>query len=539
MKLVTTEEMRLAEQSAVDAGATWEELMERAGRAVADEVLARLKKTRKVKGRRVLVLVGPGNNGGDALVAARHLRESGLVVAVYLWNRRERGDALLDALGEQGEVAVLRAAEDAGLSSLQRELRQADVVIDGLLGMGLQRPVEGLLWDIVDTVNRASSGTVVAVDLPTGVQADTGQVMGTAIRAAVTVTMCQPKRGLYLFPGAGCAGEVVVADIGIPVGLLDGVRVELMDRQRLRAALPGRPADAHKGTFGRVLVVAGSLHYTGAPHLAAMSAYRVGAGLVTLAPPRSIYPILAGGALESTYLPLPEGEWGAIGEDAVKTLAPELGRFQVLVLGCGLGQHEGTVAFVRRLLHTRERVQAGFGFLAQMKEEQEWSLPLMVLDADALNALAGVPEWWKGLVPGQAVLTPHPGEMARLLGATREEVLVSRVAVAQRAATTWRQVVVFKGAHTVVAHPDGRAVVNAMANPLLASGGTGDVLAGAIGGFMAQGVGLFEAALLGVYIHALAGDILRAELGVAGGLAREVMDRLPQAVERLRAGAER
>jgi hydroxyethylthiazole kinase-like uncharacterized protein yjeF len=537
MKLVTTEEMRLAEQNAVDAGDTWEGLMARAGQAVAEEVLARLKKTRKVKGRRVLALVGPGNNGGDALVAGRHLGAAGLAVTVYLWNRRDSGDVLLEALAEHG-VSVLRAAEDEGLASLQQQLQQADVVVDGLLGMGLQRPVEGLLREIVETVNRVTTkALVVAVDLPTGVQADTGQVMGAAIRAAVTVTMAQPKRGLYQFPGAEYAGEIVVAEIGMPDEFLAGVRVELLDSQRLRGALPPRPRGAHKGTFGRVLVVAGSLHYTGAPYLAAMAAYRVGAGLVTLAPPRTIYPVLASSAIETTYLPLPEAELGAIGEDAIKPLIGELARYQVLVLGCGLGQHEGTIAFVRRLLRTRERGQTRIGFLPRVEEELEWELPLLVIDADALNALAGVPEWWKGLPPCRAILTPHPGEMARLLGASQEEVLASRIAVAQRAATTWRQVVVFKGAYTVVAHPEGRIVLNPMANPILASAGTGDVLAGAVGGFLAQGVPLFEAALLGVYTHGLAGEMLREEIGAAGGLAREVLERLPGAVQRLRESA--
>lgn len=533
MKLVTTEEMRRAEQAAVDAGDTWESLMERAGLAVAREVLARVRR----KGRRVLLLVGPGNNGGDALVAGRHLVEAGYKVVAYLWNRGgSPADRLVEALKEGGGEFV-QADADTGLETLRRELRRADVVVDGLLGMGLTRPIEGLLRDIVEEVNRTSGPLVVAVDLPTGVHADTGQIMGTAVRAAVTVTMGWAKRGLYQFPGAGYVGEVVVAEIGIPEEYLGDVQVELMDVERLRPALPIRRRDAHKGTFGRVLVVAGSLHYTGAPYLAAMAAYRVGAGLVTLAPPRTIYPILAARALETTFLPLPEGEVGAIGEGAIKVLGEAIGRYQAFVLGCGLGQEEGTVTFVRRLLRVRERLQPGIGFLPRLEvEEFEGELPLMVLDADGLNALAGVPEWWKNLPPGRAVLTPHPGEMARLLGASQEEVLASRIAVAQRAATTWKQVVVFKGANTVVAHPEGRVVVNPVACPALATAGTGDVLAGAIGGFLAQGVAPFEAALLGVYLHSLAGKIVEEEVGPAGGVASQVLEALPQALRCLAEG---
>ena len=531
MKLVTAEEMRLAEQAAVERGDTWEGLMERAGQAVAREVLARVK-----KGKRALLLVGPGNNGGDALVAGRHLREAGWAVVAYLWKRGGPADRLVEALmGCGGQV--VSAETDEGMEVLTRELGQADVVVDGLLGMGLARPIEGPLRDIVEAVNRVSGPLVVAVDLPTGVHADTGQVLGVAVRAAVTVTMGWAKRGLYQFPGAEYAGEVVVAEIGIPEEFLKGVQAEVLDEERLRAVLPVRRRDGHKGTFGRVLVVAGSLHYTGAPYLAAMAAYRVGAGLVTLAPPRTIYPILAARALETTFLPLPEGEVGAVGEGAIKVLGEAIGRYQVLVLGCGLGQEEGTVAFVRRLLRVRERPQPGIGFLPRVEvEEFEGELPLLVLDADGLNALAGVPEWWKNLPPGRVVLTPHPGEMARLLGASQDEVLASRMAVAQRAATTWKQVVVFKGANTVVAHPEGKVVVNPVACPALATAGTGDVLAGAIGGFLAQGVAPFEAALLGVYVHGLAGKIVEEEVGPAGGVAGQVLEALPKALRRLAEG---
>ncbi len=533
MKLVTTDEMRQAEQMAVEAGDTWEGLMARAGRAVADQILARL--GGDVEGRQVLALVGPGNNGGDALVAARHLAEAGLAVSVYLWNRRqEDDDPLIQALSPH-DVAWTQDGEDEKHTVLRRQLKKADVVMDGLLGMGLQRPVEGRLREIVEQANQAQRPLVVAVDLPTGVHADSGQVMGAAVQASLTVTMSNPKRGLYQFPGAGYAGEIVVAEIGIAEDLLKDVSVELLDAHMLREMLPERPRDAHKGTFGRVLVIAGSLHYTGAPHLAAAGAYRVGAGLVTLAPPRSIYAILAASLVEATFLPLPEVEFGAIGEEAVKVVAEALGRYNALVLGPGLGQHEGTVAFVRRLLSARERAHSGIGFLPRLAEEElEWELPPMVIDADALNTLAGVPEWWRNLPAGQAVLTPHPGEMARLLGASQEEVLASRIAVAQRAAVTWGQIVVFKGANTVVARPDGRVVVNPVATPVLASAGTGDVLAGAIAGFLAQGVAPYEAAQLGVYLHAVAGQILGEEVGEVGGVASEVGERLPEALRRLR-----
>ncbi|MGC8874927.1 MAG: NAD(P)H-hydrate epimerase, partial [Chloroflexia bacterium] len=354
MKLVTTEEMRRAEQSAVRSGTTIEELMERAGRAVACETLARLGAEGGAQGRHVLVLVGPGNNGGDALVAGRYLLESGLVVHAYLWKRQAEGDMLVDALEQRGGKVVRADEDDAELSLLRRELGTVDAVIDGLLGMGIQRPVEGRLRDIVEQVNRARVGLVVAVDLPTGVHADTGQVMGVAIRSDITVSMGFPKRGLYQFPGAGYAGQVVVADIGIAEELLGDVAVELLDEKKVVGLLPGRPRDAHKGTFGRLLVVAGSVAYTGAPTLAAMAAYRVGAGLVTLAPPRGIQPVLAARSVETTFLPLPEGNGGGIGSGAVRTVVEALEGYDALVLGCGIGREPETQSFIRRLLGVEE-----------------------------------------------------------------------------------------------------------------------------------------------------------------------------------------
>ncbi len=530
MKLVTTEEMRRAEQAAVEAGTTWEELMERAGRAVAYEVLTRLGEKGGAQGRHVLALVGPGNNGGDALVAGRYVAESGLVVHAYLWNRKAEGDLLVAALEQRGGKVLLAADDDKDLSVLQRELGAVDAVIDGLLGMGIQRPLEGQLKEIVEQVNRAHVPLLVAVDLPTGVHADTGQVMGAAVAAHVTVTMGFPKRGLYQFPGAGYAGEVVVADIGIDERMLGGARVELLDLGKVRELLPRRPRDSHKGTFGRLLVVAGSSAYVGAPSLAAMGAYRVGAGLVTLAAPRGIVPILAARCLETTFLGLPEGDGGGVGIGALKVVVEALEGYEALVVGCGLGRESETQAFVRRLLGVQEaRTPGGLGFLAKGEEDRRtWEIPPMVLDADGLNALVGIPEWWRTLPRGRVVLTPHPGEMSRLLGATKEEVQGARIAVAQRAAAAWGQVVVLKGAHTVVAHPDGDVAVSPVATPALATAGTGDVLAGAIGGLLAQGLDPFAAALLGVYVHARAGELVEREVGQAGGMAGDLLERLPR-----------
>jgi NAD(P)H-hydrate epimerase len=373
--------------------------------------------------------------------------------------------------------------------------------------------------------------------MPTGVHSDTGAVLGSAIRADVTVATGLVKRGLVQQPGRMYAGEIRLAEIGLAPDDVEAIMSETIDARRARALLPARPDDAHKGTFGKVMVVASSLLYPGAASLATAGAARVGAGLVTLATGRGA---LGGpGRLaEITLRPLPEAEWGALGEAAADELLKHLEDYSALLVGPGLGRDEPTRRFLERLFGLEQpRTRGHIGFRIATSEEpsaerQRPELPPAVLDADALNLLAEIEGWWERLPRGRCVLTPHPGEMKRLLKA--EELDEDRAKVAEEAAARWGQIVVLKGATTVVAQPDGRSVLNDGGNAALATAGTGDVLAGAIAGLLAQGLAPFDAAALAVYLHSAAGRLVRADLGDAGALASDLLPRLPLAIKALK-----
>jgi len=517
LKLVNNAEMRLLEERSAGVGVPPEVLMENAGLAIAGEVK---KLGGDINGCRVLVLVGPGNNGGDGLVAARHLHDWGAKVTLCLCNRRTSGDKNFDLVKERG-IPSIEAGNDQGLSALDRTLSSTEIVIDALFGTGKLRPLQGTVKDVLDRVRIAKQTrpeiTIVAVDLPSGLDADSGAVDPASLCADVTITLGYPKVGLFAFPGAGMVGRIIVADIGIPEHLAEDIHTEVITLEWVRSVLPMRPPDAHKGSFGRVLVAAGSENYIGAAYLACAAATRVGAGLVTLATARSLQPILAAKLSEVTYLPLPEVEPGIIDQQAALILLEQLKDYDVLLIGCGLGQHPATMEFVRGCLFSLSNIS---------------SLPL-VLDADALNTLARTSDWQKGL-PAQAVLTPHPAEMSRLMGLSTTEVQAERLGISRRAAADWQKVIVLKGAYTVVAEPGRQAKLNPVANPGLASAGTGDVLAGAIAGLLAQGLSPFVAASTGVYLHSMAGEIVREKFGDAGMVASDLLIELPQAIKRLK-----
>ena len=310
-------------------------------------------------------------------------------------------------------------------------------------------------------------------------------------------------------------GKLEVVDIGIPPALAEDAPQELITPERVRDAIPRRPQNAHKGTFGRALVIAGSQRYIGAAVLACQGAARVGAGLVTLAAPESLLPVFASKLTETTFLPLPERD-GALSPEASELVLSEAQGYQALLAGCGLGQSPDVSAFLRQTLLTHR-----------------YNGPPLVLDADALNIMAQVPEWWK-LLRAEAVVTPHPGEMSRLTGADSAQVNADRLNAARSHAAQWGVVVALKGAHTAVGSPDGHVLVSPFANPGLASAGTGDVLAGAIAGLMAQGLSPFDAAACGVYLHGAAGESVRAELGESGMTAGDLLPQLPRAIRRLR-----
>ncbi len=518
MKIVSSEQMRQIDRECIRRGTPGHVLMENAGRAIAEEVRRTLE---PIEQKQFLILVGPGNNGGDGLVAARYLHDWGAQASVYLCSQRPEDDANLE-LVQQRSMPCLDAAQDKDLSRFSDLLASADGVVDALFGTGRARPIQGVFAQVLDRVNQLRKKNpalvLIAVDLPSGLNADTGEVDPVCPFADYTVTLALPKLGLFRFPGAERVGILSIADIGIPAELADDIALELITDEWARDALPKRPLDANKGTFGRVLAVAGSVNYIGAAYLACSGALRAGAGLVTLATASSLQPVLAAKLTETTYLPLPEAEAGIISGEAAEIINRNLKSYDVMLLGCGLGQSRPVSEFIPSLLFQK-------------------NLPRLVLDADALNTLAQIPDWWQKLT-GDAILTPHPGEMSRLSNLAVAEIQSDRMGIARKYAREWRKTIVLKGAFTVIAAPDGGCRVSPFANPGLASGGTGDVLTGAIAGLLAQGLSLFDAAALGAYLHGKAAEIVKDSLGDTGMLASDLLPVLPTVIKQLRETAK-
>lgn len=533
MYIVSTQQMQAAEKAADAAGLNYEQMMENAGHAVAQAIESQF----DIVGARVLILVGPGNNGGDGLVAARYLAQMGAIVTVCVWKRNTEGDknwALLNATG----VERVMSQDSSGQQRLAQLLNESAIIVDALLGTGVSRPIEGSLAELlgqtraVVTARRSAQAqtgaliepaypmtdaeigpVVVALDVPSGLNSDTGQADPYTLPADLTVTLAAVKLGHILVSGPDVVGQLIVADIGITADYYHGdVTLEMATGPKIAGMLPPRPAGAHKGTFGTVLIVAGSKNYTGAAILAGQAATRIGAGLVTLAPPEAVHPIIAARLTEATYLPLAHNN-GFVAPSAVPQLKEKFDRATALLIGPGLGLTDSTTLFLKDLLAGKD------------------SLPPLVLDADALNILAKQGEGWWQLLPPDGILTPHPGEMARLMGTTTADVQAHRLELAVEMAKKWEQVVLLKGAHTIIAAPHGRTVVMPFANPALAKAGSGDVLAGAIVGLRAQRLAPFEAAVAGAYLHGLAGELARESLGPMAVVAGDLIGHLPMATQ--------
>ncbi len=513
MRVVTAAQIdELDRRATEECGIPAASLMETAGRRVAQvaEVLLRAP-----GGRRVLVLAGKGNNGGDGLVAARYLRSAGVDVRVLLAS--PEGDvsgepARVQASAAKAGVTILSVAA----AHLVEEMAQADLIIDALFGTGFRGPVRGQAAALIEAANR-SGKPIVAVDVPSGLQADTGQWEGPCIRATATVTMGLPKIGLLLYPGAEMAGTVYVADIGYPAPLREDASVptHLVTSEMIRVLLPARRPDTHKGTYGRVLIVAGSMGFTGAAVLATLGALRTGAGLVVVGVPQSIYAIIASKVTEGMPTPLPDAG-GALAPEALGKVEELAAGADVIAIGPGLSRAPGVARVVDGLL--------------------TGSHPL-VIDADALNVLTdrtGALE----RVHAPAVLTPHPGELGRLTGMSAAEIQRDRLMAARSAATKFRSVVVLKGARTVVATPEGEVFIVPTGNPGMATGGMGDVLTGAVAALIGQGVPPAQAAYAAAYLHGLAADLIAQDRGMVGMLASEVADQLPRAIQRVQAGLQ-
>jgi NAD(P)H-hydrate epimerase len=528
MKLVTVSQMQAIEKEADNNGLTYDQMMENAGQGLADIILDLY---RKEAGLEAIGLVGPGNNGGDALVALSTLAAEGWKTRAYLV-KRKKDDLIKRFLEAGGEVL----SKENPFEQLAQAIATADVLLDGVLGTGIKLPLKKDVAEILSEVNDAIDGLdesplIIAVDCPSGVDSDTGEVAEETIPADLTVTMAAVKQGMLKLPAFEYVGDLKVVDIGLSNELssVGDLQTEVADEESIAALLPERPLDSHKGTFGTALIAAGSVNYTGAVVLAGEAAYRVGAGLVTMAVPAPLHSALAGRFPEATWVLLPH-EMGVISGNASEVFAKNLERVTAVLVGPGFGTEDTTKEFIENLLKgntSAKRVTARIGFVHQENEKKEKSnsqLPAMIFDADGLKLLAKIPDWHK-LLPAPAVLTPHPGEMSVLTGLSKEEIQEDRQEIAARYAKEWGHVVVLKGAFTVVASPDGRMTVIPVASPALARAGSGDVLAGLIVGLRAQGLEAFEAAVAGAWIHARAGLYAADNLGTSiSVLAGDILD---------------
>ncbi len=521
MRVLNAAQMRDADRQTIDEiGIPSMVLMENAGR----QVVAALEAANDdLTDRHVAVLCGPGNNGGDGFVVARTLYQRAVDVSVFVIGTMAavKGDARLnlEILGRLG-LTVVEISDEQAWDLHFSEISQCDLIVDAIFGTGLRSPLAGMMETVAADVN-ASGIPVVAVDLPSGMSADRAEPIGECIRASMTVTLATPKLPLVLPPGEAHAGSIVVADIGIPPEVIEnlaGPRIELLTREGMREILQPRESDSHKGDYGHVLVIAGSRGKTGAAHLAAVGALRSGAGLVTVATPGTAQPIIA--ALGAEYMTVPLEET-ADGKVALGSLERILDFEQdVIAAGPGLGTGPDVTAFIHGLLAKSES-------------------PL-VLDADALNAIASEPDLLHSGGEGSRpiVITPHPGEMARLVDTSIDEVQSSRLDVARDFAVQHQIYVVLKGYRTLVATPEGKVFINPLGNPGMATGGTGDVLTGVLAAWLAQLLDAEAACKIGVYLHALAGDLTEADEGevamTAGDLAAHLGDAVLELTARRR-----
>ena len=516
VEILTSQQIREIDRRSIAAfGIPEIVLMENAGLQVLN-CLQRL--YADLSERRILLLCGPGNNGGDALVVARHLHNRRIPFAAMLFGRRSRirgGAAInLRMLARVG-VSPLEVTTRAAWTRARRLLQSSDLVVDGVLGTGLSRPASGLLARVFEDINDADV-EVVAVDIPSGLAGDSAEIPGPCVAADHTVTFVRPKIAHVFPPAEALCGEVHVADISIPAEAVARQRIDLslLEPAELVPHLPLRRAATHKGHYGHVVALAGSRGKAGAARMVALGALRAGCALITLAVPTGIQRGLAPRAMEAMSEGLAETDSGSLAYGSLRSILDLLKGRTAAVLGPGLTDHPETARLVREVVR-RAR------------------LPI-VLDADGLNAFAGEWRLLKRRPDRPLLLTPHPGEMARLMGVSTSQVQSSRVEVARSLARHTGAIVVLKGYRTVIAAPDGQVRINPTGNPGMATGGSGDVLSGILVGLLAQGIAMEHAAAMGVYLHGLAGDLAAEEIGEMPLMARDILARFPRALARIR-----
>lgn len=508
MHIVTVTEMREIEARAErEYGLHSQLLMNNAGKSAADLFIAHLPSEQSLKGLKVLFLIGPGNNGGDGLIMAHHLEQAGAHVSLYRWKEQR---------------LTVRGTEIAGpgtANELDALIHSTDYIIDALLGIGHSRPLSEDMRSLIARAEeeRAQRATlrIVAVDLPSGLNADTGAVDPGTIHADSTITLAFPKQGFFFFPGRDYIGELYVAGIGLPDEMEQHLTTEMLTGKLVHELLPRRPLNSNKGTFGKVMLLCGSPQYPGSAYLAGVAAARIGAGLVTLAVTDRMLPIYASAFHEGTFALLPDESRESF--ERAQALTDHLAGYRSLLIGPGLGQSP----------NTREVILQVLEYLRALPPEKR---PHLVVDADGLNNLSALERWWT-LLPEGTILTPHPGEMGRLCGGIKVSGGdIDRLPLTQNKAREWQVILLLKGTCTIIADPNGQTRINWWGSPALATAGTGDVLAGMITGLLAQGLQPFDAASAAVYLHTACADLLAEQVGHAGLLASDLLAQIPRAI---------
>lgn len=506
MKIVDSKTMRLLDETAIKRyGIPGVVLMENAGRNSAEIILKKYPLINKVS-----VFAGKGNNGGDGFVIARHLKNSGLDVTVYLLAQESdvKGDAKtnLDIWKKMdGEICAIKKMSD--IKKHASKIKHSHLIVDAIFGTGLEKDVTGIHRSVIEFINSLNK-KIVSIDVPSGIDASTGRALGCCIKADTTITMALQKIGLITYPGADYAGDLEVVDIGMPKNIIDDadIKYETIDKDFINGILKKRPKNSHKGTFGHVLVIAGSIGKTGAAAMTSLGAMRVGAGLVTLGISESLNQMMEEKLTEVMTEPLPETKaktLGAVSFEKIKNIAKDK---KAIAIGPGLTAADDVKKLVLKLI-------------------QEIKMPL-VIDADAVNVLKGNLDMLKK-AKAPIILTPHPGEMAKLLGLSTKDVQADRINIASRFAIKNNVILVLKGARTVIAEPSGKVYINLTGNAGMATAGTGDVLTGMIAGFIAQGYSMIDSAKLGVYLHGYAGDEAAKNIGEIGMMATDLLNILP------------
>ncbi len=519
MKVVSPEQMKKIDECAINEyGIPGILLMENAAAAVAAQARAMMG---GCAGKRVTVVAGRGNNGGDAFAAARLLHSKGADVRVYLVGEKAglSGDALFNMeILERIGTGVTEITENIEMSSFLADMYTSDLVIDGLFGTGLSRDIEGTAAEVIARINQFGR-PVLSIDIPSGIDGRDGSIRGVCVKADATVTFGLPKLGLVLHPGCLYTGTLITADIGIPpcvIGKQD-IKTGIIDLDMVSAMIPQRKPDSNKGDYGRVLIVTGSTGMTGSGCLASMAALRTGAGLVYTGVPQSLAPVYSSHMTEPIVIPLEDSGTGRLSASCTEHILGLMDKMDVVAIGPGLTAGDDIRKIVGAVI-------------------ENCRVPL-VMDADALNAISADPSVLKKL-KAEAVLTPHPGEMARLTGTNTKQVQSDRIGTATAFAQQYGVTVVLKGNRTVVAYPDGRVLINTTGNAGMATAGTGDVLTGMIAGIAAQGVPAGDAAAAGVYLHGLAGDAAADCKGMHGMVAGDIVDILPVAIREALEGAQ-